>query len=143
MFFSLIFEKRLGRHQEVRSRRQNFAGRIGWNARQRRNDEVKTWRAKKQEIHEKLGSERSEVLEITAQLINLIHKRRLELGLTQEQLAARIIERGGNLRQEHIARIETGAVVPRIDTLVTIARALDLDLFNLKGTEEAASKTYA
>ncbi|KWX75131.1 helix-turn-helix transcriptional regulator [Paenibacillus jilunlii] len=104
---------------------------------------MKTWRAKKQEISGKLGSERSEVLEITAQLINLIHKRRLELGLTQEQLAARIIERGGNLRQEHIARIETGAVVPRIDTLVTIARALDLDLFNLKGTEEAASKTYA
>lgn len=100
---------------------------------------MKTWRDKKHEIGEKLGTERSEVLEITAQLINLVHKRRIELGLTQEQLAARIAERGGHLRQEHIARIETGAVVPRIDTLVTIARALDLDLFNLHGMEEAAA----
>lgn len=86
---------------------------------------MKTWRAKKQEIRAKLGAERSEALEITAQLINLIHRRRIELGLTQEQLAVKIVERGGSLRQEHIARIETGAVVPRIDTLVAIARALD------------------
>jgi len=104
---------------------------------------MKTWRAKKQEIREKLGVERTEVLEITAQLINLIHRRRIELGLTQEQLAAKIIERGGHLRQEHIARIENGTVIPRIDTLVSIARALDLDLFNLDGTEEAATTIYA
>jgi transcriptional regulator with XRE-family HTH domain len=104
---------------------------------------MKTWKAKKQEIRAKLGTERSEVLEITAQLINLIHRRRIELGLTQEQLAAKVIERGGSLRQEHIARIETGAVVPRIDTLVAIARALDLDLFNINGIEEAAATTYA
>ncbi|THF82137.1 helix-turn-helix transcriptional regulator [Cohnella fermenti] len=84
---------------------------------------MKTWRAKKQEIHDKLGAERSEVLEITAQLINLIHRRRIELGLTQEQLAEKIIKRGGSMRQEHIARIETGAGVPRIDTLVAIAIA--------------------
>ena len=104
---------------------------------------MKTWRAKKQEIREKLGVERTEVLEITAQLINLIHRRRIELGLTQEQLATKIIERGGHLRQEHIARIENGTVIPRIDTLVSIARALDLDLFNLDGTEEAATTIYA
>lgn len=103
---------------------------------------MKTWRAKKQEIRAKLGAERSEALEITAQLINLIHRRRIELGLTQEQLAEKIVERGGSLRQEHIARIETGAVVPRIDTLVAIARALDLDLFNIKGIEEAAAATH-
>lgn len=60
---------------------------------------MKTWSTKKQEIRNKLGAERSEVLEITAQLINLIHKRRIELGLTQEQLAARVVERGGNLRK--------------------------------------------
>lgn len=103
---------------------------------------MKTWRNKKLELREKLGTERSEVIEITAQLINLVHKRRLELGLTQEQLAARIIERGGSLSQEHIARIETGAVVPRIDTLVTMASALDLNLFNLHGTEEAAASAF-
>ncbi len=104
---------------------------------------MKTWRTKKQEIRTKLGAERSEVLEITAQLINLIHRRRIELGLTQEQLAAKVVERGGSLRQEHIARIETGVVVPRIDTLVAIARALDLDLFNINGFEEAAATANA
>jgi transcriptional regulator with XRE-family HTH domain len=103
---------------------------------------MKTWKAKKQEIREKLGAERSEALEITAQLINLIHRRRLELGLTQEQLAEKIVERGGSLRQEHIARIETGAVVPRIDTLIAIAKALDLDVINLNGIEEAAASMY-
>ena len=104
---------------------------------------MKTWRAKKQEIHTKLGAERSEVLETTAFLINLIHRRRIELGLTQEQLAAKVVEHGGSLRQEHIARIETGVVVPRIDTLITIARALNLDLFNIKGIEEAAATSNA
>ncbi len=103
---------------------------------------MRTWREKKQEIRAKLGTERSEELEITAQLINLVHRRRIELGLTQEQLAEKIVKRGGSLRQEHIARIETGAVVPRIDTLVAIARALDLDLFNMNGFEEAAAATH-
>lgn len=103
---------------------------------------MKTWKAKKQEIREKLGAERSEALEITAQLINLIHRRRIELGLTQEQLAEKIVERGGSLRQEHIARIETGVVVPRIDTLIAIAKALDLDVINLNGIEEAAATMY-
>ena len=103
---------------------------------------MKTWKEKKQEIETKLGTERSEVLEITAQLINLIHRRRIELGLTQAQLAERVTARGGSLRQEHIARIETGAVVPRIDTLVAIAKALDLDVFNLNGFEEAAAASY-
>lgn len=104
---------------------------------------MKTWGSKKHEIRAKLGVERSETLEITAQLINLIHRRRIELGLTQEQLAEKVVARGGRLRQEHIARIETGAVVPRIDTLVDIARALDLDLFKVNGFEEAAATTYA
>jgi transcriptional regulator with XRE-family HTH domain len=59
--------------------------------------------------------------------------------LTQEQLAAKVIKCGGSLRQEHIAHIETGVVVPRIDTLVAIASALDLDLFNINGIEDAAA----
>jgi|GEM_PF-2252668 len=102
---------------------------------------MKTWKEKKQELREKLGVERSEELEITAQIINLVHRRRIELGLTQEQLAEKIVKRGGSLRQEHIARIETGVVIPRIDTLVAIASALDLELFNLNGYEEAAAAT--
>lgn len=59
---------------------------------------MKTWRAKKQEIRIKFGAQRSEVLEITAQLINLIHRRRIELGLAQEQLAAKVVERGGSIK---------------------------------------------
>ncbi|GGF95679.1 hypothetical protein GCM10010912_45790 [Paenibacillus albidus] len=104
---------------------------------------MKTWRAKKQEIQTKLGTERSEALEITAQLINLIHRQRIELGLTQEQLAEMVVKRVGSLRQEHIARIETGAVIPHIDTLIAIARAINLDVFNLNGIEEAAATAHA
>jgi len=104
---------------------------------------MKTWASKKQEICAKLGIERSETLEITAQIINMIHRRRIELGLTQAQLAEKVASRGRRLRQEHIARIETGSVVPRIDTLVDIAKALDLDLFKVNGYEEAAAATYA
>jgi len=100
---------------------------------------LKTWKAKKEEIREKLGADRSEALEITAQLINLIHRRRMELGLTQAELAEKVTARGGHLRQEHIARIESGAVVPRIDTLISIARALGLDVLNISGIEEAAA----
>jgi len=114
---------------------------IGWLVAERRYEWVKTWREKKKEISEKLGVQRSEELEITARVINLIHDRRIELGLTQAQLAERIAQRGGSLRQEHIARIETGAVIPRIDTLIVIASALDLDILNLKGFEEAATTT--
>jgi len=93
---------------------------------------VKTWKDKKHEIREKLGDKRSDRLEATARIVNRLYERRLELGWTQSQLAEKV-----GCRQEQIARLESGAIMPRIDTVATIAKALGLriDL----GVEEAAT----
>jgi transcriptional regulator with XRE-family HTH domain len=48
---------------------------------------------------------------------------RLALGLSQEELGARI-----GLPQMHISGIESGKIVPRFDTLLDVVRALDYDL---------------
>lgn len=61
--------------------------------------------------------------EITSQLAAKIVARRHELGLTQAQLA----ERAG-LKQAAIARLERSGVIPRIDTLHTVAQAMGLKL---------------
>lgn len=54
-------------------------------------------------------------------LIAVLARRRRELGITQEELAART-----GLQQAAIARMERGAVVPRLDTVVCVASALGL-----------------
>jgi transcriptional regulator with XRE-family HTH domain len=62
----------------------------------------------------------------------IIRKRRLELGLTQEQLAERISAHGEFVRQSEISRIESGAVgLPRRARLERIAAALDVPLGEL------------
>lgn len=48
---------------------------------------------------------------------------RQKLGWTQKELGQRV-----GLPQMHISGIETGRVVPRYDTLLEIARVLQLDL---------------
>ncbi|MGN0131662.1 MAG: helix-turn-helix domain-containing protein [Lachnospiraceae bacterium] len=48
---------------------------------------------------------------------------RMEKGMTQKQLADKI-----GLRQSNISRIENGAVVPNVSTLLAIARGLDKKL---------------
>jgi transcriptional regulator with XRE-family HTH domain len=61
-----------------------------------------------------------------------IRSRRLELGLTQEQLAERISTEAEYVRQSEISRIENGAVgLPRRARLERIAQALDLSLGEL------------
>jgi transcriptional regulator with XRE-family HTH domain len=97
---------------------------------------MKTWRDKKKEIRAKLGDERSNKIEAVAQIVNRLYERRIELGWTQEYLAQKV-----GCRQEQIARIENGATMPRIDTVVEIAQALGLDL-EFKGKEEAAAAAY-
>ena len=57
--------------------------------------------------------------EIIVQLIN----RRLELGITQRQLAAK-----SEIKQPMIARIEKFESIPRIDTVVKLADALGLKI---------------
>lgn len=57
------------------------------------------------------------------QLGNIIRRARKQLGLNQTQLA----ERAG-LRQETISLIETGNPATRIETVLTVLAALNLEL---------------
>ncbi|HEY4050058.1 MAG TPA: helix-turn-helix transcriptional regulator [Acidobacteriaceae bacterium] len=52
-----------------------------------------------------------------------IKEARMKRGWGQRKLAAEI-----GLQQPHISGIESGEIVPRIDTLLDIIRVLDLDL---------------
>ena len=65
----------------------------------------------------------------TCTLADLIRQRRIEMGLTQEQLADRI---GLGTRQADISRLERGRVgLPRRERLERIAAALELPLGEL------------
>ena len=57
------------------------------------------------------------------QLGSLIRKARKALGLSQVELASR-----AGLRQETISLIETGSPATRIDTLMRLMVALDLEM---------------
>ena len=81
-----------------------------------------------------LAKETSEHADITPQLAAKIVARRHELGLTQAQLA----ERAG-LKQAAIARLERSGVIPRIDTLQTVARAMGLKLDLVSDEHSAAA----
>lgn len=58
---------------------------------------------------------------LAIELANAIRERRLELGLTQTQLA----ERAG-LRQPEVSRLESGGGTPTIGMLERLARALEV-----------------
>jgi transcriptional regulator with XRE-family HTH domain len=96
---------------------------------------MKNWNEKKKEL-KSIDSNRLNELEAVAQLVNKIHQRRVELGLTQKELADKV-----GLHQESIARIENGGTVPRLDTVFKIALALGMKL-DLSGIEEAAAATF-
>ncbi|WP_372636733.1 helix-turn-helix transcriptional regulator [Cohnella sp.] len=66
-------------------------------------------------------------------LVSRLIQRRHELGWTQEKLA----ERTG-FQQSAIARIESARIIPKVDTIQTIAKALGLKL-ELVTNEEAAA----
>jgi transcriptional regulator with XRE-family HTH domain len=93
---------------------------------------MKTREDKQQEIREKLGDERSASIEAIAHLVNRLYERRLDLGWTQEQLAENAV-----CRQEQIARIDNGRSMPRLDTVVAMAKALALRID--VGIEEAVT----
>ena len=58
-----------------------------------------------------------------------IRERRQDLGLTQEDLAARV---GGSVRQAEISRLESGRIaLPRRERLEAIANALDISIGEL------------
>lgn len=95
---------------------------------------MKSWNEKKKEL-KSTDSNRLNELEAVAQLVNAIHRRRVELGWTQQDLAEKV-----GLHQESIARIENGGTVPRLDTVIKLALALGMKL-NLVGNEEAVAAT--
>lgn len=55
------------------------------------------------------------------ELVEVLARRRRELNITQEQLAART-----GLHQAAIARMERGTVMPRLDTVICVADSLGL-----------------
>ena len=57
------------------------------------------------------------------QIGNSVRRARKKLNLSQSQLGARV-----SLRQETISLIETGNAATRIDTLLSVLAALDLEL---------------
>ena len=72
------------------------------------------------ELNEKDKKYFDEQKEVTNIIVKLI-KRRIDLKISQRELAG--------IKQPVIARIECFEATPRLDTLVKIAKALDLQLF--------------
>ena len=64
-----------------------------------------------------------EISNIVAEIVARLVSRRLELGVSQRELAKRT-----GIKQPMIARIEKFESIPRLDTLVKIALALDLKI---------------
>lgn len=93
---------------------------------------MRSWDDVKNNISSLPDYEKS-ALEFTAYLVSNLIRRRHELGLTQREVA----ELTG-LKQSAIARIESARIVPKIDTIQTIAKALGLKL-ELVIDEEAAA----
>lgn len=62
-----------------------------------------------------------EVARLAIEFANAIRERRLELGLTQTQLAQR-----AGLRQPEVSRLESGGGTPTIGMLERLAHALEL-----------------
>jgi len=91
---------------------------------------VKKWSDVKDTITALSDAEKKE-LELAADLIADIIKRREDMKLTQRDLA----ERTG-LKQSAIARLESLDSIPRIDTLYKILNSLDLKLQIVKVKEK-------
>lgn len=68
--------------------------------------------------------------EIPLRVIQKLVDRRKELGFTQEELSQMC-----GLSRINLARIETGKVCPRIDTIVKIAETLGMQLDVEKNTQ--------
>ena len=69
---------------------------------------------------------------------NMIHEKRISLGLTEEKLAELC-----DISDREIRNIEAGVTVPRFDTVLKLARAFEMDIgdFNILISED--DKIYA
>lgn len=60
-----------------------------------------------------------DALELDFQIQAALMKARIDAGMTQAELAKK-----SGVRQSNISRIESGAVIPRLDTLEKLAQAM-------------------
>lgn len=74
-----------------------------------------------------------EEIEIISKLVTEVIERRIELGLSQRDLATI-----SGVKQPAIARFETLGTIPRLDTLIKILKALGLKI-NIIFDEEAVT----
>ncbi|MBO0603524.1 helix-turn-helix domain-containing protein [Sporosarcina sp. E16_3] len=81
---------------------------------------MERWSDIKNEIRSISNSEMMQI-ELVADLVDEIRDTRKSLGLTQRDLA----EKTG-LKQSAIARMESGGVIPRLDTVLRVALAMGL-----------------
>ena len=73
------------------------------------------------------AAETIEVAKDISKIINNIVQTRIEMGLTQQELADKC-----GLKQSAIARIEKLQVMPRLDTVIRIAKSLDMTIYTTK-----------
>ena len=96
-----------------------------------------------------MSKEEQQTTEYTAYILSKIIKKRLQLGITQTQLAKKV-----GMTQSSIARIENlKGGIPKLDTLMKIASALDLKMilvdssvasnFNFDTSNEKATASTA
>ena len=83
---------------------------------------MKTWASVRSEIRSISQEEKDEIF-LAAKLVSQLVDRRNELGISQRDLSERI-----GVKQSAIARLEKTDVIPRVDTLVKVAKGLGLEL---------------
>ncbi len=83
---------------------------------------MKKWSDVRENI-QSLSPTEVEELDFTVRLVSELIKRRTDLGYSQRDLA----ELSG-IKQPAIARLETGGVIPRIDTLYKLLKPLGLTI---------------
>ena len=86
---------------------------------------MKTWNDYKDNVKriDPKGKRDIEEIEVIASIVGAVIKQRNELGITQRDLAELC-----DIPQSSVARIESYATIPKLDTLVKIMRPLGLKL---------------
>jgi transcriptional regulator with XRE-family HTH domain len=94
------------------------------------------WEDVEKELTANMTKEELDEIDFVVELTSAIENQRQRLGLTQRQVA----ERAG-IRQSALHRVLSASVVPRIGTILKIARALNLKLTITLSEEEEEAAT--
>lgn len=84
-------------------------------------EDFSTWKQTKREI-KSMTTEEKELISQLAKLTNQLVSRRSEMGKTQREVAIK-----AGLTQSQVARIENNYTIPKLSTLLKMAKALDLE----------------